>query len=166
MRCIMDGMKRQPKPSQFWKHVSPEPNTGCWLWAGQVNSYGYGVISVSIGPRGQAQKRYFGAHRIALALHDQVPSSADVVMHTCDVPCCVNPDHLRIGTHAANVADCIAKGRRRYVVPVARRTTHCGACGREKSGDNAYVTPQGAVQCRHCRRIHGRKIDAKRGAAR
>jgi DNA-binding transcriptional regulator YiaG len=35
-----------------------------------------------------------------------------VVMHTCDNPACVNPDHLRIGTQKDNVQDCITKGRR------------------------------------------------------
>ena len=34
------------------------------------------------------------------------------MLHFCDTPLCVNPDHLFLGTQADNVADCIAKGRR------------------------------------------------------
>lgn len=50
------------------------------------------------------------AHRLTL-LQLHVPIAGLVVMHRCDNPPCVNPDHLTVGTHADNVADCLLKGR-------------------------------------------------------
>lgn len=52
------------------------------------------------------------AHQWAYAIYrGSIPTGLDVC-HTCDVPRCVNPDHLWLGTHAQNMADCKAKGRR------------------------------------------------------
>lgn len=84
------------------EHAFPEPNTGCWLWDGYGNS-GYGV-AVSYGRREQA-------HRMMWILtHGTIPKGK-VVMHLCDMRECVNPKHLRLGTHADNMADMRAKGR-------------------------------------------------------
>ncbi len=53
------------------------------------------------------------AHRLAWALHNGADPSGFVVMHLCDNPPCVNPDHLRLGTYLENNRDCMAKGRAR-----------------------------------------------------
>lgn len=81
--------------------TTPEPNSGCWLWIGSVNPYGQAKMG----------GRPFRAHRLAFLL--ATGESPQVVMHTCDVPSCCNPSHLRAGTHALNVADRHAKGRTR-----------------------------------------------------
>lgn len=50
------------------------------------------------------------AHRVAWELaHGVVPDG--VVIHTCDVPTCVNPEHLALGTHQDNTSDMLMKGR-------------------------------------------------------
>lgn len=52
-----------------------------------------------------------GAHRFSLQLTGVQVLPELVVMHKCDNPSCVNPDHLSIGTHKQNTADAMTKGR-------------------------------------------------------
>jgi len=86
----------------FWDLV--QKGSGCWLFTGRLNRDGYGQYGVS-GIRTRM------AHRLAwIELRGAIPSGA-VLMHTCDVPNCVNPDHLRIGTPRQNQMDKVAKGR-------------------------------------------------------
>lgn len=77
----------------------------CWLWTGTTNEYGYGIFLLP----GEKPIR---AHRYAYELwKGQIPEGR-VVMHRCDNPPCVNPDHLDLGTKLDNNRDCAAKGRR------------------------------------------------------
>ena len=87
-------------PTTFWDRVSPEPMSGCWLWTGGQNRQGYGQVKV----RG----RQVPAHRVVLGLED---TSSPCVLHKCDVPSCVNPSHLFLGTHKDNSVDMVKKGR-------------------------------------------------------
>lgn len=88
---------------EFEAAVLPEPNSGCWLWAGQIDTHGYGVISV--------RHRYYKATHLALALDGRPISGGLVACHKCDVPSCVNPKHLFAGTKKQNTLDARAKGR-------------------------------------------------------
>lgn len=88
---------------RFWRYVHPEPNSGCWLWDGPADDFGYARFRVGERKkRGHvwAYERFVGA----------VPAGL-IVRHRCDVPCCVNPDHLKPGTHQDNVDDRTARGR-------------------------------------------------------
>jgi HNH endonuclease len=98
------GPKPQPLASRFWKFVVPEPNTGCWLWTGAQYRHGYGAFSIRrCVPR--------QAHRIAWQLErGDIPEGIDV-LHRCDVPACVNPKHLWLGTVVDNMQDASKKGR-------------------------------------------------------
>jgi hypothetical protein len=85
----------------------PEPNSGCWLWLGHINNKGYGKFQLK---RGGYSLVY--AHRFSYEVYNcvEVPPHLHVC-HSCDIPCCVNPDHLWAGTRSDNMQDCVAKGR-------------------------------------------------------
>lgn len=91
---------------RFHEKVSPEPNSGCWLWTGAVKELGYGVIGLGRRQDGTAK-----AHRVAYELYKgEIPEGGNV-LHSCDVPSCVNPAHLRVGTLSENMRDCVKRGR-------------------------------------------------------
>lgn len=84
----------------------------CWTWTRSTNSAGYGTLTVA------GRARY--AHRLAYELaKGPIPKGADV-MHSCDNPACINPDHLEVGTRSQNMADCHARGRSRIPKPILR----------------------------------------------
>lgn len=76
---------------------------GCWIWTGASRGVGYGAIML--------HGRVIDAHRASWLLHRGPIPEGHVVMHTCDVRSCVNPDHLRTGTYQENWQDGVAKGR-------------------------------------------------------
>ena len=89
---------------RFERRYIPEPNSGCWLWFGAIGCEdGRGLISVNGAP--------IAAHRVAWLLYcGEIPKGMSV-LHTCDVPSCVNPDHLWLGSQWDNINDCKKKGR-------------------------------------------------------
>lgn len=75
----------------------------CWLWIGGHVPRGYGVM------RHQGRQTY--AHRVSYLLHRGPIPHGLRVLHSCDTPACVNPDHLTVGTAQDNTDDMMAKGR-------------------------------------------------------
>lgn len=88
----------------FEKHVLK--GDGCWLWNGYRNQSGYGVTRVG----GRGSKAIF-AHRLSWEIHKGPIPDGLHVLHRCDNPQCVNPEHLFLGTDLDNQRDRIAKGR-------------------------------------------------------
>lgn len=89
---------------RFWSKV--QKTDGCWLWIGARDRKGYGVIGIGAS-------KMFKAHRMSLELSGIPVPATDLVLHRCDVPGCVNPAHLFLGTTQDNVRDRHAKGRSR-----------------------------------------------------
>ncbi|HXJ61904.1 MAG TPA: HNH endonuclease signature motif containing protein [Verrucomicrobiae bacterium] len=92
---------RVPLIQRFWSKV--EVSDDCWLWTSDRKDTGYG------------QFHYLGktsrAHRVAWILsYGDIPPGLNV-LHTCDNPPCVRPDHLFLGTTKDNIEDKVTKGR-------------------------------------------------------
>ena len=89
----------------FLAKFIPEPNSGCWLWTGAHDKRTqYGSFGLGTGLS-------FQAHRVSWAIHREPPPSDKQVLHRCDNPACINPDHLFLGDHAMNMRDKADKGR-------------------------------------------------------
>ena len=91
-----------PIENRFWDKV--DKSGDCWVWTAYRNAGGYGRVGI----RGSTTD---GAHRQAWILtYGPIPDGM-CVLHRCDNPPCVRPDHLFLGDNAANAADMTAKGR-------------------------------------------------------
>jgi len=89
--------------SRFWLHVQKAAD--CWLWTGYLSDNGYGKLYYRT-----SDWRY--VHRLSYVLNSgRIPDQKEEVCHRCDVPACVRPEHLFIGTRLDNVRDMIDKGR-------------------------------------------------------
>jgi hypothetical protein len=82
--------------------VEPHP-TGCWIWTGHRTVDGYGMFRVN----GVCIRTHRAAYQF---FRGPIPDGLHV-LHRCDNPPCMNPEHLRLGSNADNIADRTAKGR-------------------------------------------------------
>ncbi len=120
------------------RHVSPEPMSGCWLWTGTTDRFGYG--------QSWHNGRHAKSHRLSWFLAYGSDAGEMLVLHRCDNPPCVNPAHLFLGTNIDNVRDMMRKGRTR------KSMSHCK---RGHSLEDAHITGQGHRDCRQCRLFRG-----------
>jgi hypothetical protein len=117
---------------------------GCWLWTASTYRNGYGVFRYD-------NEHY--AHRVLYKLMvGPIPSGASV-LHHCDTPSCVRPDHLFLGTQADNIADMDSKGRRGLggFALQAKSRTHCKN-GHPFDKENTHIASTGQRTCRACGR--------------
>lgn len=85
----------------------PEPNSGCLLWVGgMVHDFGYGQLKVD--------GRTANAHVLQWERYNGPVPKGGYVCHKCDVPGCIEPSHLFLGSLAINMADKVAKRRHRF----------------------------------------------------
>ena len=141
----------------FWASVHRCPN-GCWEWQRERSRRGgYGMVRYKTGGR----VKWTGAHRIAYQLCIE-PVTRDVcVLHICDNPPCVRPDHLFVGSRGDNNRDTAAKGRHRSKglcgssAPCARltegqviemRQRYCSGESASAIARDMGVTPQHAAR--------------------
>lgn len=81
----------------------PEPNSGCWLWLRNFEGSGYPSIKY--------KGKNLHGNRVSWEVYRGPIPEGMCVLHQCDVRCCVNPDHLFLGTKKENADDMIRKGR-------------------------------------------------------
>jgi hypothetical protein len=95
---------------RFWEKVDkngPLPvrqsNLGvCWIWTGARSEKGYGRID------------NLRAHRLSWLLTRGELTNSTLVLHRCDNPGCVRPEHLMLGSALDNTSDMFAKGRAKH----------------------------------------------------
>lgn len=139
--------RQKPKPLEHW--ISPEPNTGCWIWTGGIDRYGYGQTTA----RGKTE----GAHRASYETYvGPIPDGLQID-HLCRVRSCVNPDHLEAVTCAENVR------RAREVVWKTKPL-----CARGHDDWVWFDGPSGGHRkCKTCQRKHNTEwVRANRAAKR
>lgn len=127
----------------FWAKVR---KTGtCWLWTGAINSCGRGSLNW--------EGRSKSAHHVGFYLaHGRWPAVRPMeILHSCDVPTCVNPAHLREGTRAENMQDMVSRGRhlagRRRFAEKTRGERHCRAkLTNDQVLEIAFLLSQGHLQ--------------------
>ena len=104
--------------------------SGCWLWQGWRNK----------GTKGRThgqfwyEKKKMGVHRASWLMHRGPIPDGMCVLHRCDVPHCVNPAHLFLGTKSQNQQDMREKGRGRAPEKFSKRTMYI-ACKRIEDGE-------------------------------
>lgn len=76
----------------------------CWLWTGNCDRDGYGRV------RFDGKETFM--HRLMHTWYNGPIPDGYIILHSCDNPPCCNPKHLSAGTHADNIADAVAKGRK------------------------------------------------------
>jgi hypothetical protein len=77
----------------------------CWPWTRGRSTDGYGRV---YPPKG---RQAVPAHRVAFELAGGTVEPGEEILHSCDNPPCVNPAHLRRGSHAENMAEMAGRGR-------------------------------------------------------
>lgn len=107
----------------------------CWEWTRICNQHGYGQLRVS--------GRMVYAHRLAYELGvGPIPQGLHV-LHQCDNPRCINPEHLSVGTRSQNMKECSERGRAKIPKPV-------------KLGENNGSSKLREVDVRSIRRLLGK----------
>jgi hypothetical protein len=87
--------------ARFLDKVAPPDENGCHLWTAYTDRDGYGQFNYS--------GRHVRAHRYAAGMADWPPEI--VTRHLCNVPACVNPEHLTFGSQADNMSDMVEADR-------------------------------------------------------
>lgn len=94
--------RRKSAAERFWAKV--QKTETCWVWTAARNSDGYGAF----GYKGKVK----GAHIVSYDMNIGSIPDGLCVLHKCDNPPCVRPDHLFLGTKKDNMDDCVQKDRR------------------------------------------------------
>jgi len=148
MRQTMKCKHSDTAEQRLERGYTPDPNSGCWLWVrGQRNKKSlYGSLTF--------KRKVIYAHRLSYETFvGPVPPGLDV-LHKCDTPACVNPQHLWVGTHTENMRDCMEKGRN----PTMLKRSHCKQ-GHSLIGLNVKLTKKnGKIErlCKECSNLKQR----------
>jgi hypothetical protein len=130
---------------RFWSKVDRRGPDDCWEWTAFKTPRGYGRFGVG-------HSRVVYAHRFSWERAHGPITDGLHVLHRCDNPSCVNPDHLWLGTTSDNQADMAAKGRS---TKGRRLVEHCRH-GHQYDASNTERLTRGGRRCRACNRNQAR----------
>jgi len=99
------AMKTKSPEMRFWNKVATAGDKQCWIWMGATNGK-YGILGA-----GGRNKSPVYAHRVSWEIRNGKIPNGMYVLHSCDTPDCVNPNHLFLGTQKDNMLDCVKKKR-------------------------------------------------------
>lgn len=92
-----------PKLIKYFKSNTHINKGGCWIYEKGREKNGYCRVMINY-------KRY-GAHRLSYMFYMGKIPKGKFICHKCDVPACINPNHLFPGSQKENILDCAKKGR-------------------------------------------------------
>lgn len=114
----MESLPHTAWINRFWSFVqkeskprSPHVDTPCWIWNGATIFYkksGFRYGRIAIGPH-KKFKSYL-VHRLSFLIFNKAVPEGCLVRHKCDMPLCVNPDHLESGSYCDNAKDTVDHG--------------------------------------------------------
>ena len=137
---------------RFWPKVHKGP--GCWIWTGGISKTGYGILAA--GGKGAGN---LSAHRLSYTLNKGPIPAGMLVLHSCDNRACVNPDHLRAGTHKENIQEAFDKGRK--TAPVSYGEDHPKSKLTQEQANFIKANPQ--FQHAYLARLFGVSLNCIRG---
>ena len=118
-RTTSCGCKAPGLAERFWSKVSVAGPNDCWSWLGTTSKSGYGRL---FGGRHSGKQSTHTASRLSYELNcGPIPDGLEI-LHSCDNPRCVNPRHLRVGSHKENMSE--ASERQRFKNHVKGRAHH------------------------------------------
>ena len=126
--------------------------SGCWLWQACVNNKGYGGFCLD--------GKWAMAHRVSWETVNGKIENSLCVLHKCDIPRCINPDHLFLGSRSDNMKDAVKKKRQNHSKQLKCKYGHT-------LKGNSYVRNDCAGVGRRCKICHckrQKKYKAKRKA--
>ena len=129
-----------PINQRFWDKINKTDS--CWIWSASTTR-GYGRLMIK-------KNVTIAAHRYSAMLHFGMFDSRLLVLHKCDNPACVNPEHLFLGTEKDNMVDMVSKGR-----SFGQKKTHCKH-GHEYTKNNT-IMHNGGRECRTCISVRKKK---------
>ena len=100
-------------PQAIEDNSIPVPEAGCWVWLGGLRQNS-SPTGIDYGAFHLGRNKYTTAHRASWEAHNGPIPEGMFVLHSCDCPQCVNPDHLRLGTSKDNRADAKKRGRAKW----------------------------------------------------
>ena len=125
---------------KLYRNITKKDN-GCWEWRAFKSPEGYGKFKVL----GESL-----AHRVSFRVHKGLSlTEEECVLHKCDNPPCINPDHLFKGSKADNNKDRAQKGR---TVIFNSLKTHCKR-GHVFDEKNTFIRKNGSRLCRMCEHL-------------
>jgi hypothetical protein len=121
-------LEAKSQEDRFWEKVKKNKD-GCWEWTANKMRLGYGMF--------RFDKIWQLSHRVSWKItNGPIPEGLNV-LHRCDNPACVRPDHLFLGTQIDNIKDMVKKGRQwkkltdKQVVEIRQKYAHGDVLQRE-----------------------------------